>query len=128
MSSHPQTWVKVNAHVDERMAEIVELLNTLPHLQTVGSCQGDPGEAYVYFQLDGWQTVGNFLFEIIEPALRSVGEYSVSVEVFNGSDAMGKISSRAEDSGRAFSALKRVLAKHHTFGCSCDTECRELRS
>lgn len=126
--SHPQVWVKVNTCVDERMAKIVELLNTVPHPQTVDSCQGDPGEAYLYFHLDGWRDVGSFMFEIIEPALRSVGEYSASVEVFNGSDAMGKITFRAEDSDRVFSALKEVLARHQTFQCSYDTERRELRS
>lgn len=126
MPNHPQVLVKVNTQVDEGIAEIVELLTTVTRLQTVDSCQGNPGEAYVYFRLDGWKSVGGLLFEVIEPALRSVGEYCTSVEVFNGSDAMGKISFRAEALDRVLSALKEVLARPHTFPCSCDTEYTKL--
>ena len=129
MEQHGQAWIKVNTHVDARIAAIVELLNTVPHLQTVDSCQGDPGEAYVYFRLDGWMNAGKFLFEVIEPALRSVAESSVSIEVVNGSTPLGKIGFRAESFEEVLSALKEVLTVNgHTFACSGDSERRELHS
>ena len=40
---HSTTWAKVNAPVDEGIAEVVELLSAIPGLQTLDSCQGDPG-------------------------------------------------------------------------------------
>lgn len=110
MTSHAQTWVKVNAHVDQGVAEIVELLNSVPHLQTVDSCQGEPGEAYVYFRLEGWQSLAKFLFEVVEPALRSVGESAVFIESLNGNPPLGKISFRAESCDEVLSALKEALS------------------
>ena len=129
MLQHQQVWIRVNTHVDEGVAEIVEILSTVPHLQTVDSCQGDPGEAYIYFRLEAWEALGKFLFEVIEPALRSVAEYSVSMESINGSGPLGKIGFRAESCGAVLSALKGVLPVNvHTFRCSDDTERRELHS
>ena len=57
MATHPQTWIKVNAPVDEGVAEIVSLLNTVDGLETLQSCQGEPGdrEGYVYFSCGNWK-------------------------------------------------------------------------
>jgi len=38
MATHTQTWVKVNAPVDERIAELVSLLNRVEGLETLQSC------------------------------------------------------------------------------------------
>ncbi len=55
MAAHPQRWVKVNAPVDEGVAEIVAVPNTVDGLETLQSCQGDAGEreGYVYLALGG---------------------------------------------------------------------------
>lgn len=37
---HKQTWVKINAPVDEGVAELIETLSSFPKLQTIESCQG----------------------------------------------------------------------------------------
>lgn len=127
MTQHEQSWVKVNAQVDAGIAEIVSLLNTVPRLETVSSCEGGPGEAYIYFRLGDWQSVGTFLFDQIEPAFASLEGYAVSIEVFNNSDPTGKISFRAENVKSVHSALKLALeASARRFPCSCGTECTEL--
>ena len=49
---HKQVWVKVNAPVDEEVADVVEALSAFPDLCTFSSCQGyDPKTdfACVYF-------------------------------------------------------------------------------
>ncbi len=40
--AHKQIWVKVNAPVDEGIAELIEALSAFPKLQTIESCQGNP--------------------------------------------------------------------------------------
>src|SRR5690242_9091203 len=39
--AHVQTFVKVNAPVDEGIASVIEALALVPRLTTVASCQGD---------------------------------------------------------------------------------------
>ena len=41
MKPHTQVWVKVNAPVDEGIAELIEALSAFPKLQTFESCQRD---------------------------------------------------------------------------------------
>jgi hypothetical protein len=51
---HRQVWVKVNAPVDEGVAELVDALSTFPGLSTVASCQGHSG--------GGEEPVGSVVF------------------------------------------------------------------
>ena len=44
---HKQVWAKVNAPVDEGIAELVGALSEFPKLQTIESCQGDAGETHL---------------------------------------------------------------------------------
>ncbi len=126
---HRQTWVKVNARIDERVAEIVQVLNSVPNLQTVDSCQGNPGEAYVYFWLDGWEPTARFLFEVIQPSIRGVDACVISIESLNGSRPIGKISFKAESCEAVLSALKEVLpVSARRSACSGDSERRELHN
>ena len=57
MAEHPQRWIKVNAPIDEGVADIVETLNRVEGLETLQSCQGYPGEqdGYVYFSFGNWK-------------------------------------------------------------------------
>jgi hypothetical protein len=63
-SDHVEKLVKVNAPVDEGIAEVVEALNAFPKLYTTDSCQGrDDGWAFVWFRYgDTAQETVDFLF------------------------------------------------------------------
>ena len=125
---HRQAWTKVNALVDSELQEMVILLNSIPELQTTQSCEGEAGgpDAYVYFYFGDWKRISQFLFGTVEPVLRET-EASVSVEIFNGSDPLGKISFRAEALSNVTSALKRLVSRR-TFVCSYGKGHREPRS
>ena len=71
-SNHNQTWVKVNAQVDEGVAELVEALNMFPELWTTKSSQGDSqSPAWVYFSYGSghWQEVAKFTLGHLGPRL-----------------------------------------------------------
>jgi hypothetical protein len=95
MATHPQTWIKVNAPVDEGVAEIVSILNTVDGLETRQSCQGD-GHDYVYFTCGDWMTLSQFVFEQIGPALKSKldQDATLAVEATNADETMAKLSFR----------------------------------
>jgi len=110
---HPQTWVKVNAPIDEGVAEIVSLLNGIDGLETLQSCQGDPGrmDGYVYFCCGDWKRLSEFVFERIGPVIkRKLDEDArLVVEATNAIEPMAKLSFRAEATSMVVSALKEGL-------------------
>ncbi|MGH9257940.1 MAG: hypothetical protein ACRD3C_25550 [Vicinamibacterales bacterium] len=114
MATHPQVWVKVNALVDTGVAEIVSLLNQVPHLRTIDSCQGGPGHlAHVCFYMGDWKQIGEFLFEKLLPELAPAGEdVRLSVEVFNNSEPMGSLRFHPAASALVASAIRRTLQEH----------------
>lgn len=70
MTEHKQTTVKVNALVDEGVAELVAALSAVPGLVTLESCQGGNGtDAFVLFRVGDWRETGRFLFEQLAPRL-----------------------------------------------------------
>ncbi|SRR6266566_3695124 len=113
MATHQQTWVKVNAPVDSRIADIVSLLNTVKGLETLDSCQGDPGEreAYIYFSYGDWHNLSVFVFERLRPGLRCLADDAkVMVEASMDCEApLARLSFRAEATEAVASALKVVL-------------------
>lgn len=111
MAAHEQTWVKVNAQVDRGIAHLVSLLNAIPGVQTLQSCEGfDDSPAYVYFWYKDWESTCALVFGTLLPCLESAGcSPTVSVEVFNGSMPTAKLSLNAEALGKATSALKAML-------------------
>ncbi len=119
---HREVWVKVNARVDEGVAEMVSLLAQLPGLETVESCQGEAGfrPAFVMFWRGRWREVAAFAFEVLDPILRRLGriDYRVSVEVFNGSSPRGEFRFSAEAADQVASALREVI-RARRFPCSC---------
>jgi hypothetical protein len=51
MACHNEIPVKVNAFVDEGIADLVEVLSEVPELVTMESCQGSSEhDAYVFFR------------------------------------------------------------------------------
>ena len=113
IATHPQTWIKVNAPVDEGVAEIVSMLNSVEGLETLQSCQGGPGEreGYVYFACGDWKRLSRCVFEQIGPSLkRKLDEdATLTVEATNADEPMAKLSFKAEASGMVASALKEAL-------------------
>jgi hypothetical protein len=84
MTQHNQVQVKVNAWVDEGIADLVAALSDIEGLVTLESCQGGEtaGDAFVYFRLGGWQQSGEFLFEkllaVLPPDLKAVTSLRLS--------------------------------------------------
>ncbi len=95
MSKHKEVAVKVNALVDEGIAELVAALSEIDGLATLESCQGEPGEAdaFVLFRHSNWRQSGAMLFEELMPALGDVmrNHVSLRLEAFENGGAMGSI-------------------------------------
>lgn len=110
---HRDVFVKVNAPVDEGIAEVVRLLSRIPGLETIESCQGDPQQrrrpAFVLFRLGGWAELSQFL-GLISPQLVDPHEtVSVSIEAFNGGRPIGRIAFRSEATPRVEGVLRRAV-------------------
>src|ERR1700678_2907933 len=110
MATHVQEWIKVNAPVDANIAEMVSLLNTLNGLETLQSCQGDPGKTngYVYFSFGGWQNLCRFVFDSVAPKLNSFLGEDVKLEVIAADQPMAKMSFSAAATKQVTAALKEA--------------------
>ncbi len=113
MATHEQVWIKVNAPVDSGVAELVSLLNSVDGLETLQSCQGEPGkrDGYVYFACGDWNRMCQFVFQEIGPPLKSKVDDDVKliVEATSADAPMAKLSFKAEAADIVVSALKEVL-------------------
>jgi hypothetical protein len=94
MARHKEVEVKVNALVDEGVADLVGALSEVPGLVTLESCQGGAGQdAYVFFRMVDWRQIGEFLFDRLLPAmspdLRSV--VALRVQAYDTRLARGSI-------------------------------------
>jgi len=111
--SHEQVWVKVNAPVDRGIARTVSILNRLNGLHTIDSCEGIAGSksAHVYFNYGDWRQIGQLMFETIGPAIwgRFGNDAVVSLEIFNESEPMGKLSFDKEATNVVASLLDQVI-------------------
>lgn len=86
--------MKVNALVDEGIADLVAALSGVPGLVATESCQGGDGQdAYVHFRMRDWREVGEFLFDRLLPAmspdLRS--NVALRVQVYDARVARGSV-------------------------------------
>jgi hypothetical protein len=109
---HPQTWVRVNVSIDEKIAEMVSLLNRIEGLETLQSCEGDPGErhGYIYFSMGGWQNLCRFVFETVAPHLTPYLGEDVNLEIIAADRPLAKMSFSAEAIPLVTSALKEVVS------------------
>lgn len=129
MEKHAQTWVKVNALVDQGVSDLITALNQIEGLETIASCQGEPAAnpqgkeagAYVFFYFGNWQKISQFAFETIAPALKEIEGAAISVEIFNGSEPMGKLSVRLPSIPVVVAALEQAFS-HQKSLYSCDKE------
>ena len=112
MAMHPQTWIKVNTEVDSALAEAIAILNRVDGLQTLQSCQGEPGQrpAYIYFSFGEWQNLCRFVFDQMAPRLKGCLGEEVQLEVVVGERSpFAKMSFSAEAIPQITSALKEVV-------------------
>ena len=125
---HEQVCVKVNAHVDEGIADLVAALNSVKGLVTIASCQGWTGvsNAHVYFYFGDWETISRFAFQEIAPAIQGIDGTSISVEIFNESEPMGKLNIR-DTVPQVTQSVKLMLSRRMS-ECSYDRERTMLRN
>ena len=113
VEQHEQVWIKVNAPVDRGVVRVVAALNRLDGLHTLDSCEGIAGEkpAHVYFNYGDWRQISHLIFERIGPALwgQCGNGAVVSLEIFNESEPMGKLSFDKEATDVVASILEGAL-------------------
>ncbi|MGH9534070.1 MAG: hypothetical protein ACRD2E_04345 [Terriglobales bacterium] len=91
MALHEQVWVKVNATADAGVCSLVGALSAFSELQTLESCQGAHGWAWVTFVYGQhwrrpWQGLAKFVLGFVGPALaRELGDrVRLSIQVTGG--------------------------------------------
>lgn len=112
MPNHRQTWIKVNAPIDAKIADLVSVLNSVDGLETLQSCQGGPdvGLGYVYFSLGEWENLCRFVFVRFAPHLRGYLGEDVKLEIIAAeSSPIAKLSFSADAVPLVTSALKEVV-------------------
>jgi hypothetical protein len=69
--NHPQVWVKVNAPVDEGIADLIKTLSLFPKLRTFESCERDGDRhAFVAFDYgDDDRELSEFVLRFLGPRL-----------------------------------------------------------
>jgi hypothetical protein len=113
LSTHKPVWVRVNTQVDAGIAEIVSLLSGIAELETVESCEGYGSDAppFVYFHYGDWERLCRFMFVTLGPRIHEQigGSAVVSVEVFNGSLPLGKLTFDKQATPTVTSVLKDIV-------------------
>ena len=111
---HKQVWVKVNAYVDEEVADLVEALSCFPQLRTFSSCQGVVGEclAQVSFRCgrDGKQSTVQFVEWLVPHLFDAVGD-SAYLSIYWGTSrafAKGRLKVRHGVAPRVARALRKI--------------------
>ena len=109
MTEHREVPVKVNAWVDEGIADLVSALSEIEGLVTLESCQGDAGEhdAFVVFRYGDWRQRGELLFGRILPGMSADlrSEVSLKLQAYDTDIALGQITLEAS----AMSAFTRYV-------------------
>lgn len=129
-NNHEQVWVKVNAQVDKNIANIVTALNMVNGLLTLDSCEGDEKWSYVYFKYGNYKKICYFLFDKLSPNLiKKYGEdITLSVEISDDLEPIGKISFRKELTNRLCFTLKKEVNAYRKFLSQHDNRDREFYS
>lgn len=79
---HEQTWIRVNTHVDRKIAELIKALSLFPKLRTIESCQGDSAKGknhwiWVSFEygesrVSSWRDLSEFVLGYFGPGLTTL--------------------------------------------------------
>jgi hypothetical protein len=95
MTQHREVQVKVNAFVDEGIADLIGALSdVVPGLVTLESCQGGDGQdAFVFFRMPDWRETGEFLFDRLLPTLSPDlrGVVALRIQAYDTRVARGSI-------------------------------------
>ncbi|MEW6532348.1 MAG: hypothetical protein AB1473_16075 [Thermodesulfobacteriota bacterium] len=122
--NHVQTWVKVNAPIDTGIAELVELLNEFPAVQTIESCQGTESEAaWVAFWCGEhwrrpWEDLCEFVFGYLGPKMTATLGNAISLQVIiteNGG-IQGELTVQPGAMRPTVQALKLLLTNYQARG------------
>jgi len=122
---HPQVWVKVNAPVDEGVAELIEALSSFPKLETFTSCQGgwprsdedkegEPAKVWFHYGQDdhahSYREIGDFVLGYFGPGLmKEMGDLvGISLEVETQYVIMAKLYVRQGAMPRTISTVRRL--------------------
>ncbi len=122
-TEHKQTWVKVNAQVDDGIAELIEVLGRFPSLETMSSCQGDldgqlGATVFFYFGNDisctgsigKWKELVEFVLGYLGPGLDAAVGTKVQTSLIVGykGDVQGKLYIHSDALSKTVRALKRL--------------------
>ena len=122
---HAQTWVKINAPVDEGIAELVSALSEIDGLETIESCQGTPerDNAFVFFRFGTWRDCGSLMFDellpMLEPDLKA--SVALTLRAYDADSAMGELSVELVAVQTLSERVRRLSASRRTSQCFCGT-------
>jgi hypothetical protein len=114
MTAHPQVWVKVNAPVDKGVAELISALSLFSKLQTIESCQGDKGRAWVCFTYgQNWKDLSDFVLGFLGPEIaREFGDrVDISVRVAEAGTIRAEMDITSESTSAVVGFLKKLRSR-----------------
>jgi len=114
---HNQSWVKVNAPVDQRISGIVAALSLFPSLETIESCEGTAKDgAWICFRYGSywehpWHDLADFVLGYMAPSLRAkVGDdASVRIQATPSGQFFGELSIRPQAVSNVETALRELV-------------------
>jgi len=128
---HRQVSIKVNALVDQGIAELVMALNAFPALQTVESCEGTKGGPWVCFTYGdsrecSWKPIAEFILEFLAPRLfTAVGDAaSIALRPTVNGTVLVDLTVRPEglqSVQKAVLAIAEEFIRARSLACSGDT-------
>jgi hypothetical protein len=114
MTGHRTVPVKVNAWVDEGIADLVSALSEIDGLITLESSQGDvgDGDAFVIFQYGDWRQCGELLFDHILPRLSSDlrADVSLKLQAYDTDTASARIAIEPRAVAAFTERVREILA------------------
>jgi hypothetical protein len=123
MTDHHEVPVKVNAWVDEGVADLVTALSEIDGLVTLESCQGEPAQrnAFVMFRFGSWRNCGELLFDRLLAAMDGDlrADISLSLVGYDPTNCLGRISLPPE----AVRSVATLIRSVRTSACSDGTPC-----
>jgi hypothetical protein len=130
MTQHREVSVKVNAWVDEGIADLVAALSEIDGLITVESCQGDVSgrSAFVIFQYGGWRDAGELLYEKLLPALSPDlrSDVSLDLRAYDTEIAQGTIFVSACAIPKLAATVRDLLPVSHSIAMTGHAHCKTV--
>lgn len=126
MTDHREVPVKVNAWVDEGVADLVTALSEFDGIVTLESCQGDIQSGawicfrYGSFQDNAWRELADFVLGFLGPKLaEEIGDRAnVRVQVTSIGAAQGEISIAPGAEAIVEEVLRKLLSSYASHKCA----------